>query len=279
MIRLLILIGFTFLFMHLHASGNISKYINMKYAYISETAIYILAVFTLIGLYLYVKEDDKKSCSDDCHCGSDHSHENKGWKKYLTYILFLIPVFTGLFLPVATMDSNIVAKKGFHFPVYNDTDQYSQHQFLQPNTSLYYGTDDYQTLMDRSLKKLDKKGKLELNDSNYLNDLETIYNYPGDFTGKTIKLNGFAYHAEDVAKNQIFLFRFGIIHCVADSGVFGMLIDLPENVKTKNDDWLSVTGELDTVYYQPFKKTIPILKVKSVQTISKPEDPYVYRKY
>ncbi|AXN40990.1 TIGR03943 family putative permease subunit [Peribacillus butanolivorans] len=278
MVRLFILLGLTFLFMHLHASGNISKYINMEYSYVSQIAIYILAIFTLMGSYLYLKEGDQEEC-EECHRGHDHSHENKVWKKTLTYSLFLIPIFTGLFLPVATMDSNIVEKKGFHFPVYDDTDEYSQHQFLQPDTSLYYGKDDYLTLMDQSLKSLVEHNSLHLTDENYLTDLEAIYYSPGKFTGKQITLTGFSYNSEDVAKNQVFLFRFGIIHCVADSGAFGMLIEFPEGMNPKNDEWYSVTGELETIYYQPFKKTIPILKVSSYNKTVEPKDPYVYRQY
>ncbi|MGW6301727.1 TIGR03943 family putative permease subunit [Peribacillus butanolivorans] len=278
MVRLFILLGLTFLFMHLHASGNISKYINMEYSYVSQIAIYILAIFTLMGSYLYLKEGDQEEC-EECHQGHDHSHENKIWKKILTYSLFLIPIFTGLFLPVATMDSNIVEKKGFHFPVYDDTDEYSQHQFLQPDTSLYYGKDDYLTLMDQSLKSLVEQNSLHLTDENFLTDLEAIYYSPGKFTGKQITLTGFSYNSEDVAKNQVFLFRFGIIHCVADSGAFGMLIEFPEGMNPKNDEWYSVTGELETIYYQPFKKTIPILKVSSYNKTVEPKDPYVYRQY
>ncbi|MGE7876650.1 TIGR03943 family putative permease subunit [Peribacillus muralis] len=276
--RLFILLGLTFLFMHLHASGNISKYINMEYSYVSQIAIYILAIFTIMGAYLYFKEEDQEEC-DDCHCGHDHSRDNKKWKKPITYILFSLPIFTGLFLPVATMDSNIVEKKGFHFPVYDDSDEYSQHQFLQPDTSLYYGKDDYLTLMDQSLKSLGKHDSFQLTDKNYLTDLEAIYYSPGKFTGKKITMTGFSYHSADLAKNQVFLFRFGVIHCVADSGVFGMLIEFPEGKHPKNDEWYSVTGEVETMYYQPFKKTIPVLKVSSKSKIAEPDDPYVYRQY
>jgi putative membrane protein len=278
MLRVLILIGLTYLFMHLHASGDISKYINMKYSYISYSAIYILAIFTFISIYFYMKEDqhDHDQCGDDC----GHSHEdNTWWKKAITYGVFIFPILTGLFLPVATLDSNIVEKKGFYFPVYADGDSSSQHQFLQPNTSVYYGQDAYDDLMAKSLKKLLKKDMLELNESNYLTDLESIYNYPGQFIGKEVKITGFSYSTDELAANQKFLFRFGIIHCVADSGVFGMLVELPKDVNPKNDEWLTVSGKLETIYYQPFKKTIPYLKVTSWETIPTPDDPYVYRQY
>lgn len=283
--RLFILIGINFLFMHLHASGNISKYINMKYSYVSKMAMIILGIFTIMEFYIYLKEDpDRKQHEhhhDDCDCGHDHSHENKGWRKYVMYLLLLFPVFTGIFLPVATMDSNIVDKKGFNFSVYDDSDPYSSHQFLQPDTSLYYGKDQYLTLMEKSRDQLlHKSNNLTLNDSNYLKDLEIIYSYPGEFTGKQITLTGFAYqNSEGLDPNQAFLFRFGIIHCVSDSGVFGMLVDMPKDLHPQNDEWYTVTGELETMYYQPFKKTIPVLKVSSYTKMEQPEEPYVYRKY
>ncbi|MBD5010645.1 DUF1980 domain-containing protein, partial [Xanthomonas citri pv. citri] len=52
MFRLLVLMGFTFFFYHLHASGNLTKYINMKYAYLSFIAIFLLAILTAVQAYL-----------------------------------------------------------------------------------------------------------------------------------------------------------------------------------------------------------------------------------
>lgn len=48
MFRLLVLMGFTFFFYHLHASGNLTKYINMKYSYLSFIAIFLLAILTAV---------------------------------------------------------------------------------------------------------------------------------------------------------------------------------------------------------------------------------------
>lgn len=281
MFRIFILIGLTYLFLHLHATGDISKYINMKYAYISESAIYIFIAFTLICLYNYMKKDktdhvDGDSCE---HCGHDHAkEENTWWKRGFTFVILLLPVFTGLFFPVATLDSNIVEKKGLYFPIYDEGDEYSQRQFLQPNTSSYYGKDGYVELMDKGMKKLANKEEITLKEDTFLNDLETIYNYPGQFLGRSLSLTGFTFHEDELKGNQLFLLRFGIIHCIADSGVYGILLDIPDEMSTENDQWLQVTGTLDSVYYQPFKKTIPVLKVTKWKSIAEPEDPYVYRK-
>lgn len=280
MFRIFVLIGFTYLFFHLHASGDISKYINMKYSYISESAIYIFILFTLISIYFYIKGDkhDHEHEHDCDHCGHNHAaEENRWWKRAIAFLIMIAPVLTGLFLPVATLDSNIVEKKGFSFPVYAEGDEYSQHQFLQPDTSSYYGKEGYSEMMDKGLKKLSKVDSIKLEGDTFLNDLETIYNYPGQFIGEEITLTGFAYKDKELAANQAFLLRFGIIHCIADSGVYGILLDLPDDLKASNDDWLQITGTLDNIYYQPFKKTIPVLKVTKWTKVTEPNDPYVYR--
>jgi len=282
MFRIFVLIGFTYLFFHLHASGDISKYINMKYSYISESAIYIFILFTLISLYFYLKGDKHEHDHDhDCdHCGHNHAaEENRWWKRGIAFLIMIAPVLTGLglFLPVATLDSNIVEKKGLSFPVYAEGDEYSQHQFLQPDTSSYYGKEGYSEMMDKGLNKLEKADSIKLEGDSFLNDLETIYNYPGQFMGEEMTLTGFAYKDKELAANQAFLLRFGIIHCIADSGVYGILLDLPDDLKANNDDWLQITGTLDNIYYQPFKKTIPVLKVTKWKKVAEPNDPYVYR--
>lgn len=60
MFRTFILMLFTFFFFHLHASGNLTKYINMKYAYLSYIAIFLLSILTAVQFYIYMKGSDEK---------------------------------------------------------------------------------------------------------------------------------------------------------------------------------------------------------------------------
>jgi putative membrane protein len=281
MFRGIILIGFTYLIMHLHTSGSISKYINMKYSYLSFSAMIALALLSIVQIIIVAKEKPAETkCGPTC-CDHDHGIEDKWYKKLLIYPIFLFPVVTGLFLPIATLDSNIVKAKGFHFPVYDEGegDPYSQQQFLRPDTSVYFGKEAYDELMSQEKDRYIDKNKIILGDANYLNGMETIYNFPGEFLGKEIKFKGFVFNDEETGiGNQVFIFRFGIIHCIADSGVFGMLAELPEGTKLENDQWITISGEISSVYYQPFKANIPIVKVKEWDQVPAPSDEYVYRK-
>ena len=88
MFRAYILLGFTILIAQLHISGNITKYINMKYAYLSKTAAIILGFLTVVQIIIVFQKNIKKKEQHNCgcdhsHCGHDHSKdENTWWKKH-----------------------------------------------------------------------------------------------------------------------------------------------------------------------------------------------------
>lgn len=281
MIRTFILILFTYFFFHLHASGNLTKYINMKYSYLSYTAMWILGVLTIVQAYFYLKELDQPACSSEGCCDHEHDHEkHKPWYKRLgIYAIFIFPLISGFFFPIATLDSNIVKSKGFTFKALENNDPYAQTQYLKPDTSVYYGKEGYSELMNQELQNYIVKSHISLKDENFLKGMETIYQFPGEFADKMIEFDGFAFKGESISKKQIFVLRFGIIHCVADSGAFGMLVEFPEETAIQDDEWIHVKGKVTTEYYQPFKADIPILKVEKWETIEEPKDPYVYRSY
>jgi putative membrane protein len=280
MFRGLTLIGFIYLLFSLHLTGDISKYINMQYSYLSVMAGYALLILAIVHLVMMIKDNPQKSDCD--HHDHHHSKEDKWYKKLVVYPIFFFPIISGLFLPIATLDSNIVKAKGFHFPIYDEGkgDPFMQQQFLRPDTSVYYGKEAYDSLINNEKKKYVNLNTIELNDKNYLKGMETIYNFPGDFLGKEVEFKGFAFNdPETKNKSQIFVFRFGVIHCIADSGVFGMLVQLPDGIKLKNDQWIIVKGKISSIYYQPFKTNIPYLQVEDMKNTSAPKEQYVYRGY
>ncbi|WP_051318293.1 TIGR03943 family putative permease subunit [Cohnella thermotolerans] len=388
MMKFVILLGFAFMFFLLHYTGDIDKYINMKYAYLSISAIVLL---TLLGLYDFIRgyrqdlanerkaaaarealersephegegdaqeayahadhahgyarthdrmhatahahvHDDVHQHAADCahrhdhvhdaehahrhdhvrdaahdhardpahrrlqahsQAGDDHAHHAHGdpfghthepaskFKRVAGYVILLFPIFTGIFLPVKTLDSSFVAAKGFSFPTLEQDIKNNPgfHQFLRPDTSMFYNKDDYDRIKNKEMSEFVGQPVVTLNDDNYLKAMEAIYNYPSAFMGKTIDFNGFAYKGKQVDGNHYFVFRFGFIHCVADSGVFGMLVKFPDNADLKDDDWVRVQGKLTWEFYQPLKATIPVVKAASWSRIDEPKNPYVYRNF
>ncbi|CAM2861783.1 TIGR03943 family protein [Paenibacillus sediminis] len=293
MIRLYILAGFAFMFLQLHLNGNLNKYINTRYAYLSISAIVLLGIlFIFEFLRLYLKErretdNEHEHMHDNEHHhnvhshGHDHSHgESSKLKRLLGYVILIFPILTGIFLPVQTLDSSFVNAKGFSFPgIDTSADNPGYHQFLKPDTSVFYGKEGYEQVSHTEMSQFSSRQEINLTDKDYLKGLEAVYNFPNEFMGKTIGFNGFIYKGKQVDEKHYFVFRFGFIHCVADSGVFGMLVEFPKDIDLKDDEWVHVTGTLTSEFYQPFKQTIPVLKVSQWNNIDTPSDPYVYRTF
>ena len=110
---------------------------------------------------------------------------------------------------------------------------------------------------------------------NYMEVMELIYLYPNDFVGKKVTYTGFVYN-DPQTKGYQFIFRFGIIHCIADSGVYG-LATTGSDQTFKDNTWVTVTGTITVNYYQNLKQSLPILNLTEIKEVSQPDNPYVYR--
>ncbi|HHJ5065168.1 TPA: TIGR03943 family protein [Enterococcus hirae] len=287
MIRFLILSGYFELMMYLQVSGKLDQYINVHYRYLAILSMILSALLALVQLYIWVKSDSvkgKKQVDEEVHHHHDHDHDHgltKPSQRVIAYVLLALPVIVGTLFPTVSLDTTIVEAKGFNFPISKESvgDPEMQTQYLKPDTSIYFNKSDYLDQMKKLKEKYDDEQLIKITDENYLEVMELIYNYPSEFIGKKISYEGFVYKTPDGEKEDNFLFRFGIIHCVADSGVFGLLTHMPEGTNVKNDEWYKVEGTIQSDYYEPFKRDIPVVEVNTLTKIEAPKNQYVYRSF
>ncbi len=280
MLRFLILSGYFELMMYLQVSGKLDQYINVHYRYLAILSMILSALLALVQLYLWVKNG---KAEEETH-EHDHDHDHglsKPYQRGIAYVLLALPVIVGTFFPTVSLDTTIVEAKGFNFPVSKESvgDPEMQTQYLKPDTSIYFNKSDYLDQMSELKEKYGDKQTIEITDENYLEVMELIYNYPSEFIGKKISYEGFVYQTPNDSNADVFLFRFGIIHCVADSGVFGLLTHMPEGVTVKNDEWYKIEGTIQSDYYQPFKREIPSVVVTNAEKVAAPKNQYVYRSF
>lgn len=280
MLRFLILSGYFELMMYLQVSGKLDQYINVHYRYLAILSMILSALLALVQLYLWVKN---VKAEEETH-EHDHDHDHglsKPYQRGIAYVLLALPVIVGTLFPTVSLDTTIVEAKGFNFPVSKESvgDPEMQTQYLKPDTSIYFNKSDYLDQMSELKEKYGDKQTIEITDENYLEVMELIYNYPSEFIGKKISYEGFVYQTPNDSNADVFLFRFGIIHCVADSGVFGLLTHMPEGVTVKNDEWYKIEGTIQSDYYQPFKREIPSVVVTNAEKVAAPKNQYVYRSF
>lgn len=278
MIRFLILIGYSTLMMYLQVSGSLNQYINVHYGYLAVLSMVLSLVLAIVQLILWNKEEPE---GRECHHG-EHDHGlNKKSQRLFAYFLLTLPLIVGFLFPTVSLDTSIVEAKGFAFPLSKESigDPEVNTQYLKPDTSIYFAKNDYNQQMKTALSQYASKQTIEITDENYLELMELIYNYPSEFIGKEVTFKGFIFNSPEKDQSNVFVFRFGIIHCVADSGVFGLLTHLPENESFTNNQWVEINSVIQSKYYDPFKRTIPYAEVVTVKKASEPENQYVYRSF
>ena len=268
MIRFLILAGYFELTMYLQISGKLDQYINMHYTYLAYLSMVLSFILAVVQLIIWMKNLKL------------HSHLSGKIAKLTSPLILVIPVMVGLLVPTVSLDSTTVSAKGYHFPLAaGSTGTVSQDgttvQYLKPDTSTYFTSATYEKEMQSELKKYKGKGKLTITTANYMEVMELIYLYPEEFLNRDIEYVGFVYNEPDHAGYQ-FLFRFGIIHCIADSGVYGLLTT-GNTQNYKDNTWVRATGRLQVEYNQSLQQNLPTLHISNAQTIDKPDNPYVYR--
>lgn len=277
MIRFLILAGYFELMLMLQTSGKLNQYINVHYRYLAILSMILSLILAIVQLIFWVKNDQTQHEQHD-----DHQHGLKSRsQRIIAYVLLSLPLIVGYLFPTVSLDTTIVEAKGFNFPISKESvgDPEMNTQYLKPDTSIYFNENDYHDQMTKLLAKYQNQSDLKVTEDNYLELMELIYNYPSEFLGRTITYTGFAYVTQQNGTPDDFIFRFGIIHCVADSGVFGLRVTLPANTTVQNNEWVTISGTLTNDYYAPFKRQLPTVKVATLTKVATPANTYVYRSF
>ncbi|MGK0552479.1 TIGR03943 family putative permease subunit [Enterococcus faecalis] len=269
MLRFLIFAGYFEWMIYLVTTSQMDQYINVHYRYLIYITLVLALFLALIQLVIWIKQPPAKQAAE------------KSLRKKLTkagcYILMSFPIIAGLLFPHPSLDANIVSTKGFSFPLSKESigDPYFQTQYLAPDTSMYFTKDIYHKRMYSELNTFKDLSEIKIDDDNYLEVMELIYDFPRSFANKTIDFTGFFYHTQKDQQNYSFAFRFGIVHCIADAGVYGLLLNgvMPTY---KNNQWLNLKGKITISYFEPFKRHLPVLSVTSQTPIAAPKNEYVY---
>lgn len=110
-----ILIGlFTVFFVNLHLTGDIAKYINPKYDFMSKLTVVIFFILFMIQLprIFQKKQTHHHICSVNCSHSHDHGYGHWNFAKIIGFTIVAFPLITGFTIPPATLDSSIAANKG-----------------------------------------------------------------------------------------------------------------------------------------------------------------------
>ena len=110
--------------------------------------------------------------------------------------------------------------------------------------------------------------------SDYANVLKSVYENLDTYIGQKICFSGYVYRNIDFSETQFVLARDMLIEGRAEALIVGFLCSHKEASTYSDGTWVEITGEITKGNYHG---DMPIIKVKEIKQIDKPEeDIYAY---
>lgn len=91
------------------------------------------------------------------------------------------------------------------------------------------------------------------------------------YIGKTVKFKGIAAVSDKFPDGVIVCGRHVMTCCVEDIAYKGLVTILPEGIRVKNRDWITITAELSKEYHKLYRSKGPVLRVRDAVPAQKPE--------
>lgn len=235
-----ILLGLGAYFVYNIISGNLTNYINIRFAWLS----YVAAVlFLLIGGFSLLNLLRRRSHADE-HAHHDHDHAHRsGVMSWLTLAVVAVPLVLGTLIPSRPLGAEAI-----------DGDLSISSASLGSVTTFAVNPQDRNVL-----------------------DWLRVFNSTTDYSelnGQPADMIGFVYLEPNFGAEQFMVARFTISCCVADASAIAVpaawegAADLPQG------EWVRVQGTIQTGEFRG--ERMPILQATSVELIPQPEHPYLY---
>lgn len=162
-LRGIILIGFFLLIFKLIVTGNIQSFIAPKMLPFSYFSIAILFILGVLQIWRSISKNEEELY---CNCGFDHNQNGSSFQSVIIYLIFLLPVMTGLLFPINTLDSSVAAKRGIKY----GSGLYTQPPDLNADNSTdISNAEEYLKDPDGYMEKLDERIEAE-----YADDIEIL---------------------------------------------------------------------------------------------------------
>lgn len=232
-----ILLGLGLYFVYNIVSGNLTNYINIRFAWLS----YVAAVlFLLIGGFSLLRLLRRSHAHEHAHHDHDHGSGRMSW---FALAVVAIPLVLGTLIPSRPLGAEAI-----------DGDLSISSASLGSVTTFAVNPQDRNVL-----------------------DWLRVFNSATDYSelnGQPADVIGFVYLEPNFGAEQFMVARFTISCCVADASAIAVpaawegAADLPQG------EWVRVQGAIQTGEFRG--ERMPILQATSVELIPQPEHPYLY---
>lgn len=224
-----ILLGFSALIIKLIWQGSIGYYINPKMLpWIVASAV----LLPILASVLFIQSTQVASKI-----------------KTTTYLLFIVPLCMGMFVPAKTITAQEVQ--------------------LSVSANAWQPTDTKNPLL-----KLEKFSQLVFTDQNFSSLLNELYMRMNEYEGTAIALVGKIYLDDSMRNNEFAIVRPIMTCCSADTTFTGFVCINKSETNVALDQWVKIEGKvfLQTIDGAP----TPAIQVQKITPAEKPKNEIVY---
>ena len=231
--------GLSLYFAYNIVSGNLTNYINTRFAWLAYVAAIIFGLLGAISAYELTKlrrENNPHECSDH----GDHNHSHISWG---VLAITMLPLALGFLLPSSPLGSEAINGS------VNTT-------AVSVGSAVTLTTDPLQWNILDWLRTFNKSTDL------------------ASFNGQEANFVGFVYREPGFSKEQFMVARFTFNCCVADANAIGLPVVWDGDDTLTDNTWVNVQGNFQLSSFKD--QQMPVLHATSVEIIEQPEHPYLY---
>ncbi|MCD9026507.1 TIGR03943 family putative permease subunit [Cohnella silvisoli] len=289
LVRAVILTGFAGLMFNLMVSGDMLLYIAPHLMIYAQLATAFLVIATGFQYYIAVASMKRKVvvCNCDHEHGHNHSHDSdhndssrSSWRSSAVYVVFIVPLLFGAFLPNDALAGSLAQKKGMNLGRAAMVGKPSSADFVEidgdedPALKEQFKTNVYNKDYAKLGMLLYKQDLIEMKDDWFIEKLQALNTFVNNFQGKQIRISGFVYREEGLTGTQFIIGRMAMTHCIADISPYGIIAESLDAEQYANDTWITVTGTIGQAIYH--EQTVIKLNIESIEPASPAKIPYVY---
>lgn len=239
-VKVIILLGLGIYFIYNIATGNLTNYINLRFAWLSYVAAALFLLTGLFGAYHLLTAHRAAHSHDDDLDPSDHVHGQISWA---VLAVVAVPLVLGTFVPSRPLGADAVSGN--------------------VNTTAVEAA----AVTTVSVPPLERNVLDWLRAFSRETDLKTFDGQPADVIG-------FVYKEPTYAENQFMVARFSISCCVADATAIGLPVTWADSSTLPQGQWVRVQGIFSMDNFH--NERMPVLQAGTVETVEQPEHPYLY---
>lgn len=247
--KLLLLLGLALYFAYNIFSGNLSNYINQRFAWLTSVAV-ALFLLLAVGSLLELRRLRRAAPHDHEHHDHDHEHDHEhdhdhahGGLSWAVIAVAAVPLLLGTLIPSRPLGSSAV-------------DGNISLNAASVTSATTFTTDPLKwNVLDwlRSFNRAD--------------DLSS-------FNGRQADVVGFVYREPTFPSDTFMVARFTVSCCVADASAIGLAVHSADSATLTADTWVRVKGTFEAGTFRG--DNIPILTADSIEVVPQPEHPYLY---